>query len=127
MLSQWSLVSFPSMHVDDAPHAVSVLGKVQTPTSSQSVAPHGAVVGLHAARQQWPTPVVPQTLLVHSLLDAHGAPTGATQNELPADGQVAIGSAQSAAVAHVVLQVVASAHASPPAHGTGSPAMHDPA
>lgn len=124
--SQCSLVSLSFMHALAAPHGVFASGRTHAPMPSQSVAPHGPPAIGHSAVQQCPTPVVPQTPLRHSPWDAHGAPSGSTQNVLPGVGQTAVGAAQSAFVAHVVLHAAAFAHARPPAQGLGSPAPQRP-
>jgi hypothetical protein len=57
-----------------APQAVPDTGKLHAPLVSQSVAPQAPPTMLHAALQQLPTPVVPQTPLVHWSFAEH-APT----------------------------------------------------
>jgi hypothetical protein len=53
------------------------------PVASQSVAPQ-APVAVHAAEQQWvPTPLVPQTLIVHWSLALHVAPAVPFATQLP--------------------------------------------
>ncbi len=102
---QTSLVCMPLEHV--VPHDVLDVAAMQLPEVSQPEAPHGAAPAMHGPEQQLPVPVVPQTPLVHSMLELHALPGGAPVSHTPLDTLHAKPVAQSLTEAHVVLQLVA--------------------
>ncbi len=80
---------------------------MQAPVVSQAVAPQVASVVLHAAVQQFPVPVVPQTLEVQESFSVQAVPSLSTATQAPAEHQKPL--AQSVAVVQVVLQLMPSA------------------
>ncbi len=98
---------------------------MQAPVSSQAVAPQTASVVLHAAVQQFPVPVVPQTLEVQESFSVQAVPSLSTATHAPAEHQKPL--AQSVAVVQVVLQLMPSA-AQPklPAQAIDVPAAQAP-
>ncbi len=70
--------------------ATKLPGNAQAPVPSQSVAPQVPLVGLHAAVQQWPVPLMPQMPLVHSAFEVHAVPAADPLDDAPLDALLAL-------------------------------------
>jgi hypothetical protein len=116
----WTLPLQPTL----PSHAVPLSGKVQAPVAlSQSVAPHGAIVLVHAAVQQWPVPLIPHIPEVQASFSVQ-APVAIAVVQVPPLQTNPV--AQSALEVQVVLQLLASAHAKWLGQGTPEFALQAP-
>jgi hypothetical protein len=116
-------VSMAPLH-EGEPHDTLLEGYMHPPVPLQPVAPQAPEVA-QAAAQQLPVPAVPQTALVHWLLEMHGSPAGFFAVQAPAE-QKLLEEAQSASVVHEVLHAVELAQTKPPGQGAVAPALQVP-
>ena len=96
---------------------------MQAPLVSQSVAPQTGSPVVHAALQQFPVPVAPQTPEVQESFSPQATPSSNSAVQVPLWHQYPF--RQSPAVVQLVLQLVASAQIKAPGHAAGLE-THDP-
>ena len=100
-----------------APQDTVVSGRMQAPVLSQSLVPQGGTTFGHAAVQQWPFPLTPQTPDPQASFTLQGAPGLSGVTQLPPAQTNPV--SQSAVTAQVVLQLVASAQIRLPGQRAG--------